>query len=130
MASALGDDDLWCLDDTMSDFRTVSGRVALAQALVRRWITERGELLDDPSYGTDLTDFLNSDLDRRELGQFVSIATAEALKDERVLAISGSAELTDTGVLNATFIVTDAAGPFELTIGIDDVTVELLTVQE
>ena len=60
MASVLGDDDLWCLDDTMSDFRTVSGRVALAQALVRRWITERGELLDDPSYGTDLTDFLNS----------------------------------------------------------------------
>ena len=129
MADALGEFDLWCTDDCMSDFRTVSGRTALAQALYRRWTTDRGTLIDDPNYGTNLTDAINDDVGPSGIGEIVAAAGAEARKDERVRDIVGEGVLVE-GVLTLTFTVTDADGPFALTVSVSDVTVEILTVQQ
>ena len=119
--------------DLSTDFQTVSGRTALAQAIVRRWSTERGELIDDPTYGTDLTNLINDDMTDADIAKAISDAELEALKDERVQAISGTYEVAPDDenlgeVLTITFEIVDAAGPFTLTIAIDSVTVSLLTV--
>ncbi len=130
MASALGDDDLHCIDDLMADFRTVSGRTALAHALYRRWTSDRGSLLDDPNYGTNLTDWINEDVGTGTIPAIIAAACAEARKDQRVVDISGEGELLDSGVLMLKFEVEDGEGPFTLTISVDDVTIELLDIQE
>lgn len=126
----LGEYDLDCADDCTADFRVASGRLALAQALYRRWTTDRGTLIGDPNYGTNITDFINEDVNPRDLAWVISIACDEAKKDERVQAIKGTAEMTDTGVMNLVFEVTDAAGPFLLTLNVSSVTVNLLSVEE
>jgi len=126
MASVLGDDDLWCTDDLMGDFRPVSGRTGLAQALYRRWTTDRGMLLDDSNYGTNLVDYINDDITPNDIPAILAAAFAEARKDERVVDITGTGELTSAGTLLLSFEVIDGAGPFALTVTVDQVSVELL----
>jgi phage baseplate assembly protein W len=114
--------------DLSVDFLNVSGRTALAQALFRRWTTDRGTLIDDPNYGTNLSDYINDDLGPGDVAKIRAAAESEALKDERVLDITSIGELTQEGVLNLTFTIVDAAGPFTLTVAVSDVTVDLLRV--
>lgn len=130
MASVLGDDDLWCVDDVTADFRPTSGREALAQSLYRRWTSDRGSLIDDPNYGTNLTDFINDDATDGDIANILAAAIAEANKDERVIDITGTAELGSDGILLMEFVVTDGEGPFTMTLSVSQVTVELLTVTE
>ncbi len=115
--------------DLSGDFRTVSGRQALAEALVRRWTTPRGGLIGDPNYGTDLTEYINDDYGPGDLAKIIARAEAEALQDERVESISSRAEISDAGVLRIEFTITEASGPFSLTVSVDNVTVDLLEVQ-
>lgn len=128
MADVLGEEDLFCDDDCMSDFRTVSGRTALAQSLYRRWTTDQGTLIGDPNYGKNLTNYINDDVTTAEIGQIVAIAVAEAKQDERVVDITGEGRLAEDGTLYLTFEVIDGQGPFTLTIAVSAVTVTLLTV--
>lgn len=130
LADPLGENDLSCVDDISPDGAVASGRLALAQALCRRWSTDRGQLIDDPNYGENLTDNINDDMSPADVSKTQAKAAAEALKDERVLSIRSDAELTDEGVLNIEFTVTDAAGPFSLSVAVTDVTVTLLKVDE
>ncbi len=125
--SALGDDDLSCIDDIFGEGRTVGGRTALAQALWRRWTTDRGTLIDDKNYGTNLTDFINDDMGKGVVAQALWAACSEAQKDERVLKCDGIARI-DRGILFLDFLITDGAGPFDLTVSISSLTVELLKV--
>ena len=116
--------------DISSDFRPVSGRRALAEALIRRWTTDRGGLIGDPNYGENLTDNINDDIGPGDIGKIQAKAQAEALQDERVLSITSVAEFdAETGELTIEFTVVDAKGPFSLTVSVDEVTVSLLEVQ-
>lgn len=106
----------------------VSGRRCLAEAVARRYITPRGRLIDDPDYGTDLTEYLNADLGPADLARMFSDASREAQKDERVVGcdVTGTF-IGGSVVLNVT--LTDGAGPFQLVLVVTAVTVTLLTVQ-
>lgn len=126
----LGVNDLWCQDDVLGDFQPVAGSLGLAQALYRRWTSDRGSLIDDPMYGTNLTDYINADVTDGDIANLLAAAYAEALKDERVIEITGTHELDDDGVLRIEFTVTWGEGPFTLTLAVSAVTVELLTVEE
>lgn len=111
-------------------FGLVSGRLALAQAIARRLTTRRGLLEwinDDPEYGHDVREYLGEDVGPRAEFVIASRVQAECLKDERVRAAQVTATLT-SGRLTLSIKLTDADGPFRLTLAVTGVTVELLKV--
>lgn len=112
--------------DLYPDLRLSSGRQALAEALLRRYQTQRGALWYAPEYGLSLTRFVNAQTPVSAIGQLVE---REALKDERVL--DARADVTRVGVdLTISLTVTDDEGPFTLTIAANEVTVSLLSFEE
>lgn len=121
--------DLSCVDDLLADFREVIGRRCLAEAIARRYITDRGTLIGDPNYGFNLTNFLNADLGTGDVALLQSGAEAEALKDERVLSAVVVATLAADGLLTVVCTLTDADGPFTLTLAVSAVTVEILELK-
>jgi len=108
----------------------VSGRLLLTQAVVRRWTTPRGRLLDDPHYGYAVTDELNDDLGPSDISRIGANMDAEAVKDERIVSCLTSVQFNPvTGVLNTSSILNDGAGPFSLVLNITAVTVTILSQQ-
>lgn len=108
-------------------FALVTGRRAVAQALVRRYGTPRGGLFYDPEYGFDLRLFVNSNVTEAMLFQISSGAEAEAVKDQRVLSCSVSAAFdAPTETLRVTVSAVSQFGPFSLVLGIDSATVAII----
>jgi hypothetical protein len=105
-----------------------SGFRCVAEAIVRRWSTPRGGLLDDADYGYDLTDRVGDDLDKADLTQMAHLAKSEAEKDERVQTCDVTLTLAVDGTLAVVGKVTTAAGPFNLVASVSAVTVTLLQV--
>jgi len=78
--------DLSCIYDSDERMTTVdyNSPVAIVQAIIRRLITDRGQLPDDPDYGTNVRKYLHKPLTRRQIVAVENDIRAEALKDERV----------------------------------------------
>lgn len=103
--------------------------LACAQALARRFVTPFGGLPGDNNYGDDLTNLLSS-------GTPPSVAEAgieaECRKDERVDDCTAS--ITVSGDQNAEewtiqiSCTSDVGDVFELTIAVNSVTVQLLSI--
>lgn len=111
-------------------FGLVSGRTALVQAIARRWTTVRGTLAwinDDPDYGEPVQEFIGSESDGRTNFVVASRLEREALRDERVKAARVTTSIT-AGRLTILAQITDADGPFRLTLAVSSVGVELLKV--
>jgi phage baseplate assembly protein W len=109
-----------CVSDLSSPGVYVSGNRAVAEAIARRLQTPRGGLIDDPTYGYDLTYFLNAELSTTDLALIQSNTNAECLKDERVTAAATSLTFTG-GVLIVTIAVTTSTGPFTLVLSVSSV---------
>jgi phage baseplate assembly protein W len=122
---SLGTDFSGALDLDPRMMQPTSERLGLLQALVRRLDTSRGALFYDPSYGSDLKQYLASAVRPQIVEQ---VTEAECLKDERVRDCAASAVLTD-GTLTVRVNVTDAEGPFEFTLTVGELTVDLLLSQ-
>lgn len=95
-----------------------SGKRVVGEAVARRWSTPRGRLLDDPNYGTDVTDAVNADLSPSDIKRWQTQLAQEAEKDERVLSCTVTVTLID-GVLTVTGAVDTADGPFTLVLTVD-----------
>lgn len=114
------------------DMAEVSERVCLAEALVRRLVTYRGQLIDvvipstTADYGTDVTQNVNDDLDPRAIARIGSDVDAEMRKDERVVQSATQASLV-SNVLMLPINVTDGKGPFPLVLAVSQVTVQILS---
>lgn len=106
-----------------------SGFLVVAEAILRRWSTPAGSLIDDPTYGYDLTDLLNDDLSPAAMAYAQQRAGAEAQKDERVLRCVPTITLTTAGLLTVVAEVSTSAGPFKLVASVSAVTTQLLLVQ-
>jgi hypothetical protein len=110
----------------------VSGFRIVAEAIIRRWLTPRGGLLEDPSYGYDLTDAIGEDVGPSDLARMSQAAAEEAQKDQRVKACYVTMGLINTGtsdpVLSVQARVETAQGPFSLVAAVSSVTVTLLQV--
>lgn len=114
-----------CITDVDMPSTMATGFVAVGQAIARRWSTPAGGLVGDANYGYDLTDFVNDDLDTRDLPAIAHRAGAEAEKDERVT----SAPVTITLIGGLLFVagkIQTASGPFQLVVSVSNVTVTLL----
>lgn len=124
--------DLSCLDDLEEECRAIADpRLIIAQALVRRWSTPRGMLLDDPDYGTDLAEFMHDEVDDLSLARMRAEARAEALKDERVVdcTVVETTYNAATSVLTFVFAVECAETAIRLVVAVDAVNVSLLSVE-
>lgn len=120
--------DIHCVSGLDPLFTIVDGRTALAQAIARRLSTVRGTLAwigDDSDYGYDLRQHLGDDLTPRTLAAIGPRVEAECLADERVRAARADVTLLGS-TLRVAITITDAAGPFRLTLAVDAVTVTLL----
>lgn len=114
--------DLAGATDLYPDLRMASGRQALAEAILRRFQTQRGALWYAPDYGTALTRFVNAATPESVVG---GLLEREALKDERVK--DARAEVTRSAQsLSVDMTITDDEGPFPLTLSSDGITVSLL----
>ena len=105
-----------------------SGNQCVAEAVLRRWTTSQGQLIDDPTYGYNLTDLISDDLSDRDTAYAQQQAAAQAQLDQRVLSAQVTLSLSAQGVLNVNAIITTATGPFTLVASISNVTTQLLLV--
>jgi hypothetical protein len=114
-----------CVTDLVMPATMATGFRVVAEAIARRWQTARGGLIDDPNYGTPLTDAVNDDMATADLSRLAKSAAAEAEKDERVL----SCDVTITLIAQVLMVVgkvTTAQGPFQLVVSVSQVSVTLL----
>lgn len=112
-------------------FGEISGPRAVAQAVALRCYTPRadapGFLLGAENDGIFLPDFMQAKLTDQTLFTVRTLVAGEARKDERVetAKVSVTADLATQRML-VDISGTTAEGPFDLTLAISDVTVELL----
>lgn len=121
--------DLACLGE-LDTTRTVTGLTLLLQAIANRLSTPRGSLLDDEDYGYDLREFVSNEIDLtndRTLIEIQSGARSQALKDDRVEACAVTVTFEPTARrLTVSLRGTSSEGPFDLTLGVSALTVEIL----
>lgn len=114
--------DISCVDDVDPNLTPVSGRLALAQAIARRWITDPGELFYAPDYGAGLRSYLNAAIDSP--GAIAARLEAEARKDERVEACKVDVTFAQER-LEIVGRINDAQGPFTFTFQLTSATTVL-----
>ena len=103
--------DLSCVTDLTEDLAEVDPNSVqgIAEALIRRLITPRGALPDDPDYGYDLRGLLNRGTTLAELRNASGQARSEVRKDDRVRDADVAASFTlGNSTLNVTIAVTPA----------------------
>jgi phage baseplate assembly protein W len=100
----------------------VSGRTALAQAIIRRLTTQTGSLPDFQNYGFDLSQLIGTTYSKSQIRHAVA---SQVLLEEEVDDCTVDAEVTDTTV-KLSIAILDGEGPFDLTISVDDLTVEYI----
>lgn len=124
-------DDIACdpEEGIPATFEMVSERTALVQAIVRRFQTRRGTLVDDPDYGLDLTGWVGKRTDQPQLFAWQQALQAEARKDQRVRSARARMITTPSGGLRFTLTLETAEGPFSLTLEVSEVSVDLLSVE-
>lgn len=110
-------------------FGLVDGTTALAQAIFRRYETERGTLVDDPDYGLDVQSWIGTRVTTPQIFAWQQALANEARKDERVLRASARIAFdAATKTLRFSVACESAEGPFTLTVAVSDLSVELLSV--
>jgi hypothetical protein len=105
-----------------------SGTQVVVEAILRRWTTTQGQLIDDPTYGQNVYDLVSAALSPRDVAMAQQAFGAEAEKDERVLACAVVITIDVAGNVKLSATVTTAAGPFKLVLSVNAVTLALLLV--
>jgi len=114
--------------DLSSPSYMASAFMVLAEAILRRWTTSPGQLIDDADYGYNLNDLISSDLSPSDLAFAQQQAATEAEKDERVQGAVVQLALSLDGVCKVSAIIITAAGPFKLVSSIESIGVSNLLV--
>lgn len=121
------------LDANMTD---VSGRTCLLEALLCRISTPLGGLWYDPSYGVDLTSYVNTSTDPRVIEQTVEgqLVADERVNDARVVVTVTEPEdrsITGGKTFEIAIDLETDDGPFEFTVLVDALTgVQLLASED
>lgn len=115
--------------------RIVSGKRLLGEACMRRLITERGTLLDDPNYGFPLINLLGRAQSRAGRAAIAGLIRLELMKDERVQSVDVVATFDESAKpiirLDLDITVTGVeTGPFSLVLSVDEVNVRVLSLPE
>lgn len=111
------------------NFTLVTGDRVLAEAAFRRLTTQRGSLFYAPDYGTDVREMLLGRVDARRLGEWRARIEAEVRKDDRIESAKAALSFDpQSAVATVKVAGVGAAGPFQFTLAVSAVSVELLPV--
>lgn len=102
----------------------------LVEAVARRLVTPRGALLNAPTYGYDLRQWVNADLDASDLREIERAAAEECRADERVDDVQLAASFADDRLSLAGTITAVTGRVYKLSLAVSDVTVILLRSAE
>jgi len=105
-----------------------SGNLVVAEAVLRRWTTTQGQLVDDPTYGYNLSDLISDDLSADDLSYAQQQASAQAQGDERVMSAAVSLDLSVDGVCRVSAVIETAQGPFKLVASVSSIGVSDMLV--
>lgn len=110
--------------DLDAGLTTVSGRLALAQRILRRLTTPRGGLLGSSSYGYDVLSMVGSSVPASVVEQRVleQVLYEEEVEDAQCAATMNAA----TSEMTVELSVVDADGPFDLVLTASELTVSAL----
>lgn len=108
--------------DLSSPSYMASGNRVVLEAILRRWTTPTGALIDDPNYGYSLIDLVSDDLSPRDLQVAQQRLAAEATKDERVRRADVKLSLSVAGLLTVDTTITTTQGPFRFVLAVSAVT--------
>jgi hypothetical protein len=113
------------LDETLSPAR---GFRVLAEAICRRLVTPRGQMLFEPNYGFDVRSFLNAPIRMPELAAIKAGVEDQCEADERAVSAECSPEFNpQTGILKLPISVETAEGPFQLVALVNNLNLTLLS---
>jgi hypothetical protein len=102
------------LDPSMVE---ATGRVLLAQSLIRRQTTPRGSVIDAPNDCLDVRQFVSAGMTQADLSQLGRQIKKELEKDQRVTSADIAVTYTSSSkTLTLIEGINSAAGPFTLTI--------------
>lgn len=114
-------------DETMALQR---GPRIVAEAVARRWLTQKGTLPFHEDDGVDVRAYLNEAFTQSTRVQLATALQAEALKDERVQSIALTLDFNEAlSALTIKGVLTLSTGPFRLVLKVTQLTEELLTEQ-
>jgi hypothetical protein len=111
-----------------ASMKRIKGRAAHAQAVARRLRVPNGSKFYDLDYGFDLRQFVNAPAARFQIERGTEL---EALKDERtenadaVVTFEPIPGTTGARNFKVDLTLTDEAGPFDLTLNVDELDVTL-----
>jgi hypothetical protein len=122
--------------DSLRTGRLVSGARLVAEACYRRLSTPRGTLIggeDEEDYGLDLADKIGSIATKADVAALPGQIEAELLKDDRLESVEVDVTATwgTSGAVSLVVVVAGqtGAGPFKLTLGVSQVSVDILGLQ-
>jgi hypothetical protein len=125
-------EDISCIDDIDASLTTVSGETCFGQALARRISCPRRGMFYDFDYGIDARRYMNRSFRPQVTSQAVE---QECLKDERVDELRATVRFVETeddesgappGTMRIELEVQGGNGPFDLTVAIDDLSVDII----
>lgn len=110
--------------------RTIEGKRAVAECILRRYTTPNGSLRYDPDFGRDTREMLNEDLDEGDLATEAHALAREAEKDERVSRATVVLTLDAVASKLTVRVFGELLGgvAFDFVLGIDAVSAEILRV--
>jgi hypothetical protein len=102
--------DLSCVVDVTADMAEVdpASPVGIGQAAIRRLITPRGTLADDPGYGIDVRGYCNRGVTAQELRELGGLVRLELTKDDRIADVSVAVTTPSAGALHIDARITPA----------------------
>lgn len=120
--------DLSCMTDLDPVMRLVSGVELMRQVAFRRLYCRQGSLLSDPTAETlDVRDFMGMAVESGGLSKIQGLCQAALLGDARIDSAVVIATFSNaTRKLTLQISCTGSNGPFELTLAVSALTVEVL----
>lgn len=108
----------------------LTGPPVLAEVAARRLSTRRGSMPFLPNDGMDIREWLSEELTDEDLDNIKADAENELEKDERILSAQAVVELTEqTETLRISLQLETSDGPFRLVLGIDALSVAILSLE-
>ncbi len=120
--------DLSATTDLDPLLRNVNGIELMSQVCLRRLFTRPGTLLSNPVDNTlDARDFLSKEIRPQDLRSIGGQCASALLGDQRIYSATVTATFVPlTKVLTLNITATGANGPFNLTLAVTAVTIEIL----
>lgn len=123
--------DLSCVLDLTPDALELDdqSRSAIGQATLRRLITARGTLPDDPDYGLDVRGMLNRGFPMQKLRDLSGQIRSEITKDDRIADAVVNVTFPEPGSMSVAVTITPedpSLATFDLTVALTADTAELL----